>query len=58
MVQGQVFLKRSGGGGVALFQYLSFLHLEIISLSAKLCYRFEEKLLFSANIILWKKKSF
>ena len=53
MVHGQVFLK----GGLALFlfnffQGLSFLHLEITLTLAKLCYAFEEKLFFSATIIL------
>ena len=53
MVQGQVFLK----GGLALFlfnffQGLSFLHLEITLTLVKLCYAFEEKLFFSATIIL------
>ena len=53
MVQGQVFLK----GGLALFvfnffQGLSFLHVEITILFAKLCYAFEEKTFFSATIIL------
>ena len=38
------------------FQGLSFLHLEIIF--AKLYYTSEEKLLFSAFIILWIKSSF
>ena len=36
MKQGQVFLKGEGW-------HLSFLHLEIILLFAKLCYAFEEK---------------
>ena len=53
MVQGQVFLK----GGLALFvfnffQGLSFLHVEITLLFAKLCYAFDRKSIFSANIIL------
>ena len=57
MVQGQVFLK--GVSGIALvlfnfFQGLSFLHLEITLTFAKLCYAFEEKLFFSATIILGK----
>ena len=34
---------------------LSFLYLEITLLFAKLYYSFEEKLFFSATIILWKK---
>ena len=62
MVQGEVFLKE-GEGGVALFlsnffkvfTYLSFLHLKITLPFEKLCYAFEEKLFFSATIILWKK---
>ena len=59
MVQGQVFLRGWGGGegGLALFlfnfsQGLSFLHLEITLPLAKLCHAFEEKLFFSATIIL------
>ena len=62
MVQGDVFLKRGRGRGVALFlsnffkvfTFLSFLHLEITLPFEKLCYAFEEKN-FSATIILWKK---
>ena len=53
MAQGQVFLK--GGTGtfpIYFFQDLSFLHLEITLTFAKLCYTFEEKLFFSATIIL------
>ena len=52
-MQGQVFLKGGGGGGGGgagtfpifqiIFQDLSFLHLEITLLFAKLCYQFEEK---------------
>ena len=38
-----------------VFQGLSFLHLEITLPFSKLCYAFEEKLFFSATIILWKK---
>ena len=58
MVLGQVLLK--GGGGddifsIQFFQSLSFLHLEITLPFSKLCYAFEEKLFFSATIILWKK---
>ena len=56
MVQGQVFLKGTGGGGRGLAPFLSiffegssFLHLEITSLFSKLCYAFEEKLFFSAK---------
>ena len=54
MVQGQVFLKGIGAGSfpILFFQDLSFLHLEITLLFAKLCYAFEEKLFFSATIIL------
>ena len=37
------------------FQGYHFLHSEIILLSAKLCYAFEEELFFSTKIILWKK---
>ena len=58
-VQGQVFLKGGGGGGGGgagtfpifqiIFQDLSFLHLEITLLFAKLCYQFEEK------PVSWKK---
>ena len=55
MVDGKVFLK---GGTDAFpisffsFQGLSFLHLEITLLFAKLCYAFVEKLFFSATIFL------
>ena len=59
MEQGQVFVKGwgGGGGGLVLFLFnfskgLSFLHLEIILLFAKLSYAFEEKKNFSATIIL------
>ena len=58
MVQGQVFLKGVGGLALVLFNFfqgLSFLHLEITLTFAKLCYAFEEKLFFSATIILGKK---
>ena len=46
-------------GGLAL-SYLIYsrfivLHLEITLTFAKLCYAFEEKLFFSAIIVLWKK---
>ena len=56
-MQGQVFLKEEGADTfpVWFFQSLSFLHLEITLTFAKLCYAFEEKLFFSATIILWKK---
>ena len=56
MVQGQVFLK--GGAGtfpIYFFQGLSFLHLEITLPFVKLCYAFEEKILFSATIFLCEK---
>ena len=43
--------------GFWFFQDLSFLHLEITFPFAELCYTFEEKLFFSAIIILWKKVS-
>ena len=53
MVQGQVFLKGTGGGGegtgtfpIYFFEGSSFLHLEITSLFSKLSYAFEEKLFF------------
>ena len=55
MVQAQVFL-REGGEGASTFPILLFqgssLHLEITLPFAKLCYAFEEKLFFSATIIL------
>ena len=56
MIQGQVFLK--GGAGtfpIKFFQGLPFLNPEITLPFAKLRYAFEEKLLFPAAIILWKK---
>ena len=57
MVQGQFFIK--GGGpwhfSYLLFQGLSFLHLEITLPFVKLCYAFEEKILFSATIFLCEK---
>ena len=55
MVQVQVFLKGGRGAGtfpVKFFQGLLFLHLEITLPFAKLWYAFEEKLFFSATIIL------
>ena len=58
MMQGQVFLKGWGGADtfpIKFLQGLSFLHSEITLPFAKLCYAFEEKLFFSATIILWKK---
>ena len=55
MVQGQ-FLKKEGGGAgtfpIKFFQGLSFLHLKITLPFAKLCHAFEEKIFFSATIIL------
>ena len=56
MVQGQVLLK-GGGGGLTLFlffQGLSFLHLEITLLFAKLCYAFEEKKFFCRHNFMKK----
>ena len=59
--QRQVYLKggggRGGGGGagtfpIEFFQGLSFLHSKITLPFAKLCYGFEQKLFFSATIIL------
>ena len=56
MVQGQVFLKGGGGAGTfPILFFVFFLHLEITLPFAKLCYAFEEKLFFSATIILGKK---
>ena len=52
--EGAGLLKKRGAGTFP-FQGLSFLHLDINLLFAKLCYAFEEKLFFSATIILWKK---
>ena len=54
MVQGQ-FLK--GGLALLLFNFFKVIIFYILKLfySAKLCYTYEEKLLFSAYIILWKK---
>ena len=51
---GGLVLKRGEAGAfpIKYFQGLSFLHSEIILLFAKLCYAFEEKLFFSATIIL------
>ena len=60
-MQEEVFLKGMGGGdGGWHFSYLIYLRFLIftfiiILLVAKLCYAFEEKLFFSATIILWKK---
>ena len=53
MVQGQVFLKKEGADTflISFFQGLSFLHLEITSPFAKLCYAFE-KIFFSVTMIL------
>ena len=59
MLQGQVFLK--GWPYFLIFfkvwYYISFLHLEITLPFAfvKLCYAFEEKLYFTATIILCNK---
>ena len=62
-----MFLKERAGAGtypIQFFQGLSFLHLMISFLHleitlpftfAKLCYAFEEKLFFTATIILCKK---
>ena len=56
MVQGQVFLIRGAGTFDNLFfQCLSFLHLEIILLFAKLCYAFEEKRFFFCHHNFMKK---
>ena len=54
MVQGKVFLKGEGAGifHILIFQVLSFLHLEITLPFGKLCYLCEEKLFFSATMIL------
>ena len=51
---GAGLLKRGKAGTfpIYFFQGLSFLHLEITLPFAKLCYAFEEKLFFSATIIL------
>ena len=46
MVQGRAYLKKEGGActfPISFFKVLSFLHLEITFLFAKLCYAFEEK---------------
>ena len=52
-MQGAGLLKRGTGTFSVLFsQGLSFLHLEMTLLLGKLCYAFEEKLFFSATIIL------
>ena len=51
-------LKTGGGLALLLFDFFKiylFLHSEIILISAKLCHIFERKLLFLANIILFKK---
>ena len=53
MVQGQVFLKWGADTlPISFFQSLSFLHLEITLLFAEICYAFEEKLFYSATIII------
>ena len=62
MVQGQVFLKGWGGGGWH-FPYLIFSRFIIFTFRiflpwfafAKLCYALEEKLCFTATIILCNK---
>ena len=51
MAQRQLFLK----GGAGSFQGLSFLHLEITLPFAKLCYAFEEKLIFFCHHNFMKK---
>ena len=56
MVQEQAFLKgQAGTFPVSFFQGLSFLHLEMTLPFTKLGYTSEEKIFFSATIILWKK---
>ena len=61
MVQGQVFLRGWRGGGGWHFPYLIFSRLYVYHFYiynfftfafAKLCYAFEEKLSFTATIIL------
>ena len=54
MVQGQFFLRGRGEGSWPFFYliFLMFIMLEITLLFSKLCYAFEEKLFFSATIIL------
>ena len=62
MIQGQVFLKREGGGEGELalslfnfFKFYHFLHLKTTLSFAKWCYyAFKEKLFFSVTIILGK----
>ena len=53
MVQGEVFLKKKGGGGWYFF-YLIFLRFIIFAFRkiAKFCHAFEEKVFFSATMIL------
>ena len=52
-MQGQVFLKEGDWHfSYLIFQGLSFLHLKITLPFAKLCHAFEEKIFFSATIIL------
>ena len=50
-------IKKLGGSTfpISFFQGLPFLHLEITLPFAKLRHAFEEKLSFSATIILWKR---
>ena len=59
MVQGKVFLKGRGGGrwhfSYLIFSKFIIFTLEITLSFAKLCYAFEEKLFFSATLILRKK---
>ena len=53
MVQEQAFLKgQAGTFPVSFFQGLSFLHLEMTLPFTKLGYTSEEKIFFSATIIL------
>ena len=47
-----LFKRGAGTFPIYFFYGLSFLHLEITLPFAKLCYAFEEKLFFSATIIL------
>ena len=55
MVHGQVFLKEGVVTfAIYFFQDLLFLHLEIIFLSAKLCYAFEGKYFFCQHNFMKK----
>ena len=57
MVQEQVFLKRGAGAVTIKFlQGLSFLHLEIILLFAKLCYAFKRKQNFLQGRSHWEEQ--